>query len=311
MSKVYLSELFSRRLLLVTGKGGIGKTLIASALAQWAAQSRRVLLVESTSYAQIPPVFGKLEAWVPGKSYALTPQLSTINLSYEDNFRQYVTKYLGQKLLYDKVFSRKIVRSFINTIPGLAEVMLLGRLFYMCELAKDGCPDLVIFDAPASGHFLSLMSTPQAIKDTRLGGPLAKETERVRAFLADSTKTGTIQVGVPEDLVVTEMLDFLPTLDQRSPSHLDAVIFNRWWPEHLPASCDSGRAAGRFVADHCQRSQQAFDVFLASFKTWLRDDSLRSSPGIWLAEECGAIEEPLPDGFGARFLGSEAVDVLA
>src|SRR5690606_16574585 len=88
-------------------------------------------------------------------------------------------------------------------------------------------PELVIFDGHATGHFLSLMTTPDAVLDTRLGGPLVRETERVRDFLADPVKCGLVYVCVPEDLVVSETLDFLPRLAQKSPARLSAIIANR------------------------------------------------------------------------------------
>ena len=220
------SGLFARKLLLVTGKGGIGKTLVAAALGQQAAAlGKRTLLVESAACDQLAPLFGSPDT--DHEERTVAPNLDCINLLPPDNFRAYVTKYLGQRRLYDTVFSHKVVSSFINTIPGLAEVMLLGRLFYHAELDKAGVYDLVVFDAFASGHFLSLMTTPQAAINAGFGGPLASETTRVRDFLADQSKTGIVYVATPAALVVSETLDVLPQLQAKSPAKVAQVVLNR------------------------------------------------------------------------------------
>src|ERR1019366_2119436 len=93
--------LFTRELLLITGKGGIGKTLLAATIGQEAAaRGKRVLMVESPARAQVAPLFG-----IGGNSHepvGIRPGFSTLNIDPPDNFREYVVKYLGQKVLYDR-----------------------------------------------------------------------------------------------------------------------------------------------------------------------------------------------------------------
>jgi anion-transporting ArsA/GET3 family ATPase len=296
LTESQLNELFSKKLIMVTGKGGIGKTTIAASLGQAAASTGlNTLILECSAQDQIAPLFG--EAASGRNKIKINEKLTCHNLSNKDNLKEYITKYLGQELLYEKVFTNKMVKSFFNVIPGFSEVMLLGRLFYTCELAGDDCPDLVIFDAPASGHFLSLMTTPNAIEDTKLGGPLVTETVRVREFLADSEKCGTIYVGVPEDLVVSEMLDFIPRLVQESPSELSAVILNRSLG-HLRDEFDQvGEASDtKKWTRRIEKSTQSANLLREGMKSFSIDTPVVEMP------ELGFIDEPLENDFGKNFL---------
>jgi arsenite-transporting ATPase len=226
--------ILDRKLLLVTGKGGIGKSFVSACIAQYAAGlGKSVLIIQSAGCDQITSYFSPLsDVNIPDSSVSQKMRypggVESINLSAEDNFREYVVKYLGQKMLYDTVFSNKVVKTFIKTIPGFSEVMLLGRMYFTCELAQPPSKyDLVIFDGYASGHFLSLMTTPDAVINSTLGGPLVKETTRVKNFLAEGKNSGIVFVTTPEDLVVSETLDFLPKLQATAPSPIVGLIVNK------------------------------------------------------------------------------------
>lgn len=221
-----MNDLLHRKVLLVTGKGGIGKTLISTALAQAAAAlGKRVLLLEFGAIDQISPLFGVPR--VGHERLEVAPQLFCANIDPNDNFRDFVVKYLGQKKLFDKVISHRVVQTFIKTIPGLAELMMLGRLYFEGTVAPGARFDLIIFDGPASGHFLSMMTTPDAVLASNIVGPLRKETERVRSFLAQKDEVGCLYVTVPEELVISEALDFIPQLQAKSPVALAGVLVNK------------------------------------------------------------------------------------
>ena len=283
-------DLFSRKLLLVTGKGGIGKTLLTAALGQLAAsQGKRVLLVEFVACDQLAPLFG---GQLPGHSErTVAPGIDCVNIDPAENFREYVIKYLKQRRLYDTIFSNRVVRSFISTVPGLSELMLLGRLFYHCELQEGHPYDLVIFDAFASGHFLNLMTTPEAVLATSLGGPLQRETERVQQFLKDETKCATIFVSIPESLVISETLDFLPKLAEKSPSKVAALVLNRMPPD-VSALTSTGAAA-----NYLNRADAMATEALSTLEAGLGE----LHPPIWTLPELGFIPEPLPNDFALRF----------
>jgi arsenite/tail-anchored protein-transporting ATPase len=281
-SNQFAEMIDKHKLLMVTGKGGIGKTTVSTLIALLAnTLGKRVLIVESGVTSQIPALFGQQVELSNGPSKLMTiaPGIDTINLGIMDNFREYMTSYLKQKRLFDTVFSHKVIQTFISTIPGFSEVMLLGRLFYLSELS-DRAYDLVIFDAFASGHFQSFVTTPDAVIQSGVGGPIVKELRKVREFLADDAKVGVLFVAIPEELIISEVIDFVPRLKKRSPAKVKGIVFNRL----IDDQCDSP-----FYEQKIIQQKKALDDFAqhsASAESEYHDLSRLT------IREGGFIEEP-------------------
>ena len=286
--------LLSKKLVLVTGKGGIGKSTIATALGQLSAEAgRRTLIVQNAAVDQISPLFGLPSTY--DRCVQVQPRLDVLNVDSVTNFRDYMVEHLGQRRLYDTVFSNRVVKSLINAVPGWSDVMLLGRLLFECELRPNH--EFVIFDAPASGHFMNLMTTPDAVLAMKLGGPLHKETQRVRSFLADPSISTTVYVGVPEELVVSECLDFLPQLRKLSPSTLGGLFMNR-----LPRAL-ADLTASSPARDYALRHHAAAAEALKVLRTGLQDPQINLSDlPVWSVPDLGYITEPLQPGFGYDLL---------
>lgn len=291
---------------MVTGKGGIGKTVIATALAHCAAyRGRRSLVVESGAVDQIAPLFGQPP--IGHQTTLVAPGLKCINIQPVHNFREYVTKYLGQKMLYEAVFENRVVQSFIRTIPGLSDLMVLGRLFYEAELKHGDHPNFIAFDGYASGHFLSLMTTPDAVLAAGFGGPLKTETERTKAFLQQPDCV-SVYVATPESLVISESLEFIPQLVAKSPSRLAMIILNRvplelFHPE-VQAAEDPGVEA--FLAGKRTRALRAMRLLQEGLNQW---SGKGEPPKIIALPELGCLYEPWDRSFGQSFL-SAAVEGL-
>ncbi|MES2745253.1 MAG: ArsA-related P-loop ATPase, partial [Bdellovibrionota bacterium] len=283
------SELLSKKLVMVTGKGGIGKSLVSSALALEARKmGKKVCLVESTAHDQIAPLFGSPP--IGHTLRELSPGIFVINLNAQDNFKDFVIKHLGFAKLFEKVFTKPIVRSFIQMLPGIAELTLLGRLFYFVELDKENNFDIVIFDGFASGHFDSLMRTPDAVMQSGMTGPVIDETTRVRRFLNDKSKVGVVLVTVPEELIVSEALDFSQKLAKNSPAEITAVIANRCWPQlsdDMPNIPDSLK----FSVDYWSAQEKAQKKNLERLQSGLK--TINPTTPIYVLEERGSFPEPL------------------
>ncbi len=292
------SELLAKKIVMVTGKGGIGKTLVSSALALEAHKlGKKVCLVESSANDQIAPLFGSPP--IGHNLKELTPGVSVINLNSQENFKDFVIKHLGFAKLFEMVFTKPIVRSFIQMIPGIAELTLLGRLFYFIELDKENNFDIVIFDAFASGHFHSLMKTPDAVLNSGMSGPIIDETMRVRDFLADPAKVGIALVTVLEELVISEAIDFTKKLGKDSPAKLTALIANRTWPALPPGVSgtegpDSQAGvpeAARPALDYWVRQRRTQEANLVKLQEGVR--AIDPQLPIWTLEERGAFAEPV------------------
>lgn len=298
-----VEKLFEHKLLLITGKGGIGKTLISACLGQYAAlHGKKVCVIEHASEDQLAPLFG-LDA-VGHKLTKFSDNLYGINLNSRDNFRDFVVKHLGHEALFTKIFSQNLVKSLIDMLPGIAELTLLGRLYYTAEVALDSF-DLVIFDGYSSGHFYNLMRTPEAIMNSGLVGPVLKETQRVMSFLKDPQKCATLMVTTPEPLVMSECLDFIPRLEATNLTKIAAVMVNRVF----------GTDAIDDQAENILKQNPDLKPAIAYLQRKIRlyDDPERlfdkltkmySLPVISLPE-LGAVREPLPADFSTCFLEGE------
>jgi hypothetical protein len=286
--KSFIDDLLvSRRFLLITGKGGIGKTLLSCCLAKRAQLlGRRVLIVEQSVVEQVGPLLGFAGV---GHEETWAGSLGVANFTPGGNFRDFITKHLMKSSLLDVIFSNKILHSFFTSIPGFSELMLLGRIYYALNESPRQRPDLVIMDSYASGHFMSLMTTPNAVIQSGLAGPILHLTTKVRDWLADVNECGTIYVGVPEELVVSETLEFLPKLIRTSPVALSAVAMNRCLP--VVKVTDLASPASVFYAEKLERQA----VALKRFYDGIGSDPLLSGVSVVLVPELGYVPEPLSD----------------
>ena len=285
-------KLTQRKLLLVTGKGGIGKSFLSASIGQWLADSGlKVCLVEAVSQEQLSLNFGLKES---GHYLTqITPNLFGINLNSDDNFKDFIVKHLGLHKLFNKVFRKPIVKSLVKLIPGIVEMTLLGRLYYFCEIHKDPEFDIVIFDGFSTGHFFSLLQTPDAIINSGMVGPVITETIKVRDYLL-TPKVGIILATLGEDLAVDECLELAEKLKEPGFPNLDMILINKK-PNSLPEEAlDSGleeheKAAfiqcwQRLSADH-DRFHHAYQS-LAN-KIQLLYQNQHDAPMLVLAKDLG------------------------
>tara|TARA_B100001094_G_scaffold38612_1_gene32978 strand:- start:15 stop:926 length:912 start_codon:yes stop_codon:yes gene_type:complete len=282
-----VSDLLNKRLILVSGKGGVGKTLLASCLAYKASLvGKKVCLVQSSAQDQVGPLFGQPPRQHELVNYGL--RLNGINLEPELNFRDFIVLHLGFEAIFEKVFTSNIVRSFINMMPGIAELTLLGRLVYYLEQEKEHQFDLVILDGFASGHFLSLLATPDAILEAGLVGPIIQETRRVKALLEDPSRTGFAVVCQPEPLIVSETKEFVGKILEKYPNHLVSLFINRLLPK-LP----DGESLDHLGSLKERVSQASVRANASAFDLSDYVDSVSSTVNLEGLPDLGVIHEPI------------------
>jgi arsenite/tail-anchored protein-transporting ATPase len=216
----------SRRVLFVTGKGGVGKSLLAAGMAKRAANAGlRVCVIQCTTEDQIGPLFGKD---IPlHQLLELEPNLWSINIDLEQNFRDFVVRQLGFEQVVEKIFNQPMVNSFLGVIPGMKELAYLGRAYDMANLQEDPSFDLVIVDGFSSGHFHKMMTTPRAIYQSGLVGNVLTLTRKIDDFFRDPQNCGLVLVSTCELLALSELMEFCRLFERDSPVSLSSVILNR------------------------------------------------------------------------------------
>ena len=221
------SRLLERRLLFVTGKGGVGKTAIAAALGQLAAShGARTLLCEVDAKGNLAGAFET--GPTAFKEREIAPGLWAMSMNTEASLKEYLSLHLRVPLL-----SRlgPLARTFdfvANAAPGVKEILVVGKL---CYEVRERHYDLVVVDAPASGHIVGQLAAPQAMRDLVQVGKVRDQTSWMLDILADPTQTGVAIVATPEEMPVTETLELTARLRDETVVDVAAVVVNRVLPE--------------------------------------------------------------------------------
>jgi anion-transporting ArsA/GET3 family ATPase len=221
------SGLLDRRLLFVTGKGGVGKTAIAAALGQLAAsQGTRTLLCEVDAKGNLAGAFET--GPTAFKEREIAPGLWAMSMDTEASLKEYLRLHLKVPLL-----SRlgPLARTFdfvANAAPGVKEILVVGKL---CYEVRERHYDLVVVDAPASGHIVGQLAAPQAMRDLVQVGKVRDQTSWMLDILGDRTQTGVVVVATPEEMPVTETLELTARLRDETVVDVAAVVVNRVLPE--------------------------------------------------------------------------------
>ncbi|MGB8932891.1 MAG: ArsA-related P-loop ATPase, partial [Anaeromyxobacteraceae bacterium] len=200
--------LLDRRLAVVTGKGGVGKSTVAAALALVAARrGKRVLVCEVNAQERIAPLLGARPSGP--RIREVLPRVHTVDVTPQEALREYGLKVVKFQAIYEAVFENRMVRHFLQVVPGFGELVMLGKILHEARAVDGGRPrwDLVIMDAPSTGHAVQLLRVPQALLDGFPPGRLHQDAEWMRALLIDPARTGVVLVTLPEELPVNETIE--------------------------------------------------------------------------------------------------------
>jgi anion-transporting ArsA/GET3 family ATPase len=228
-------SLLDKRLVFVTGKGGVGKSTVATALGLLAArQGLRTIVAELASQDRIQGLFDTEREQF--REMELEPGLFTISIDPEQAMEEYLrvkAGTLGQALGASRLF-----QAFAMATPGMRELLSIGKVWELAQLdrrTRGAAPyDLVIVDAPATGHGVGLLRTPKTFADIARVGPIAHQGRTIADTIADPEFTGVIAVATPEEMPVNETLTLIEEL-ARDELSLDLVIVNALYPARFEA----------------------------------------------------------------------------
>jgi anion-transporting ArsA/GET3 family ATPase len=227
-----LARLEKLQLVMVTGKGGVGKSVVSAALGRLlAARGRTVLLIEVDPRENLHRLFDTQPSG--GEIVKAGPKIFLQHIEPRELIDDLVREKLKIRLLVNKVLDSPVHRHFTEGAPGLKETAVFGRALRLVEGHGPPAlrrPDVIVLDAPATGHGVSWLAAPQLVADVVRSGPVGHMAELIAAFLADRSRFGPVLVTTAEEMPVEETLELMKALDERFGRSPEAVIANALYP---------------------------------------------------------------------------------
>lgn len=302
------SSLFDKRLVVIAGKGGVGRTTVAAALAVAAArQGRRVLLCQTRSKERLPHLLN-----VPAVGPELTrvrDRLWAVNMTPQAALREYGAMVLRSLFLSRQVLENRISRAFLHAVPGLEDYALLGKVWYhTTEEDAPGQPrwELVILDGPATGHLISMLRVPRVILEAVPEGPLTRSAASARRLLEDPVRSAMLLVTLAEDLPTHEAIELAEQARQHVGISLAALVVNAIYPPRF----GQGPSARAMAAFPERLDDPVLDPLLASARTVLRRRQLNDHYIAQLRRDLPLPQVHLPYLFQPDF-GVESIEDLS
>ncbi len=226
-----MADLLEKRLLFVTGKGGVGKSTVATALGLLAARhGLRTIVAELASQERVQGLFSRDEG-EQFRELELAPGLFTISIDPQQAMEEYLRVKAGP--IGQALGSSRLFQAFAMATPGMRELLSIGKVWELAQLSRrtrGAAPyDLVIVDAPATGHGVGLLRTPRTFAEIARVGPIAHQGQTIADTIADREFTGVIAVATPEEMPVNETISLADEL-ARDELPLDLVVVNALYP---------------------------------------------------------------------------------
>ena len=246
------------RVLIVAGKGGVGKTTMVAALAHVAARAGlSVLVVELEGRPGVAHAFGSTEPLDyagavlkaagaeedpdPGGSSGPIPP-GTVRarvITPDDALIEYLAEH-GLRRVSKRLMASGIIDLVAGAIPGIRDILVLGKVK---QIERTGLADLVLVDAPATGHTMTFLSSATGLLDAARGGPIRTQAAEVVALLSDPARCQVALVTLPEEMPVNEAVEAAYQLEDKIGIALGPVIVNGCYPELDGLATPAGRAA--------------------------------------------------------------------
>ena len=237
-----MGALLDKKLVVVTGKGGVGKTTVAAALGLLAARrGRRTVVCEVAQQERLAALFGARE--IGHDEPELAPGLFAVSVVPEQATHEWLRHQLRSGALAGLLGHSRLFHYLTAAAPGVTELVTMGKVWDLAQpqrRTRGARYDTVIMDAPATGHALALLRASRTYANVARVGPIARQAARIDAFLRDSSQTGVLSVALPEEMPVNETVDLERRLGDELGMGVDRVIANAVLPDRFSAA-DAGR----------------------------------------------------------------------
>ncbi len=234
-----MDGLLAHSLLVVTGKGGVGKSTVAAALGLIASQrGLRTIVVEVAARDDVSPVLGASSAADAHGERVISDRLHHISIDPQHAMEEYLRQQLPMGALAALLSRSRIFTTLTAATPGMRELLTIGKVW---ELAQHGRPttraaapyDLVVLDAPATGHGLALLEAPRTFASVARVGPVAKQGRAIASFLHDPGRTAVLTVSTAEEMAVNETLQLRSRLREDLGLDVGLVVVNAVVPHRF------------------------------------------------------------------------------
>jgi anion-transporting ArsA/GET3 family ATPase len=229
-----------RSVLYVTGKGGVGKTTVAAALGLAAAKTgRRTIVCEVAEQDRMSRAFAR-HGVRPEQEVELAQDLWAISIDPQRALEEWIGKQLGGGPAGRILGHSHAFQYFVAAAPGAKELITIAKVWELAQAQRwdrhNRAYDLVVVDAPASGHGIGMLTTPRTFGEIARVGPIRRQATKVSDMLADPLQTGYVAVALPEEMPVNETIELERRLRDAVGLGLDAIVMNAMWPERFSSS---------------------------------------------------------------------------
>jgi anion-transporting ArsA/GET3 family ATPase len=236
---------------IVAGKGGVGKTTVTGALAVSAARAGlSVLVVEVEGKSGLPAMFG-----APALGYdeiELAPRIRARFLTPDAALVDYLVSH-GMKRISNRLVASGALEVVATAVPGMKDILVLGKVK---SIEETRTADLVIVDAPAAGHAITFLLSARGLLDAVQVGPVRKQAQDVIGLISDPARCQVLLVTLPEETPVSEAIDTAYAIEDRAGVALGPIVINQCFaalPEGVTTNPDQilrdAEACHRFVSE--------------------------------------------------------------
>ena len=231
-----MPDLLDKRLVFVTGKGGVGKSTISIALGLAAAErGKRAIVCEVSSQENASRVFKKGE--VGFNEVKVAENLWAISIDPDESLREYLLIQLKVRAMRDMLVRSRLFNYLAAATPGLKEMVTIGKIWELAQpsrrVKKAQEYDLVIVDAPATGHGIGFLQTPRTFAGIAKVGPIHNQAKALDSFITRHETTGVAIVSLPEEMPVNESAGLERSLTQDVGVAVDQIYMNAMYPERF------------------------------------------------------------------------------